>query len=274
MNSNKKFSKLILNKAQGKTGRREILKAMWRTRTGKIITTSFFALITAASVMVTIVFELPAYGKYNESTHGSTINVGVFEYTGVSENIGDADLNAQVTIATVTLAPDMGAPESVATSSVALNTEASGMENPKVNETEQDGDAEADSEIGKESTVDAEDTDEERLEGYTITIYIKGEDGMAVIMQNGDALTEDPLKPNIGEYIINELSSGEMIVLAASPYNPTHFIRWSAYLTDDDSELLPLPMNVCEPPAETRLFIMPEADITIEIEFTEINTNA
>jgi len=111
-----------------------------------------------------------------------------------------------------------------------------------------------------------QDQDEEEFTGFTLTIIVKGEDGMAV----GNMLPEDTMKPT-ETYVIRELNSGEMFILAAGPFYKHHFVHWEAFYTDDEEQKLILNSKTSDPPASAKLFIMPEANITIVIEFTDVD---
>jgi len=111
--------------------------------------------------------------------------------------------------------------------------------------------------------------DELVVEGYTLTIVIKTHgDGMAIGLQNGEMLSINPLIPSEEEYEIGEVVSGERFVITAGPHEENHFVHWTAFLTDDITQSLPLNLQATEPPVSTCIFVMPEADVTIVIEFT------
>ena len=125
------------------------------------------------------------------------------------------------------------------------------------------------------------DEDEESNEGYTLIIMVIGEDGMAVGLQNGELLSINPMMPygetyeEIDEeayeetYEVVELLGGERFVFSAGPDDEDHFVNWTAYLTDDITQNLSLSLEISEPPVSTCIFIMPKADVTIVIEFTQ-----
>jgi len=106
-------------------------------------------------------------------------------------------------------------------------------------------------------------------EGYTLTIVIKTHgDGMAVGLQNGEMLSINPLTPSEEAYEISEIVSGDRFVLTAGPQEDNHFVHWTAFFTDDSTQSFPLNLQTSEPPVSTCIFIMPEADVTIVIEFS------
>jgi len=105
-------------------------------------------------------------------------------------------------------------------------------------------------------------------ESYTLTIVIIGEDGMAVGLQNGEMLLLNPMMPSEDAYEVTELLGGERFILTAGPDDDEHYVQWTAFLTNDSEQSLPLNMQINEPPVSTCIFIMPEADVTIVIEFT------
>jgi len=102
---------------------------------------------------------------------------------------------------------------------------------------------------------------------YILTIIVEGEDGMAVGSQSGQMLDENPLKPD-KTYLIEGVYEGEMLTLVASPDNDAHFVHWQAYLTVDITQNFPLNSHYADPPMSIKNFIMPDADVTIMIEFS------
>ena len=104
-------------------------------------------------------------------------------------------------------------------------------------------------------------------EGYTLTIVVIGEDGMALGSQSGHMLLADPMKPP-RSFVIDGVLDGEMIIIVASPDDEDHFVHWFAFLTDDSTQRIPLSSHTHEPPVSVRTLIMPEGDATIVIEFS------
>ena len=106
--------------------------------------------------------------------------------------------------------------------------------------------------------------------GFTLTIVVEGEEGMAVISQNGNVLQGNPMKSE-NTYVVRRILEGDMFIIAANPYNEYFTISWSAFFTEDSEQRFPLASGSSDLTASVKTFIMFEADVTIVIEF--VNTN-
>jgi len=209
--------------------------------------------------------ETPASTRGLIRTHVRTDGTETFDYAIIPQSPDEsASLLGMQKVECVCLVPDLV--EAIDLTEAYLLSDIFLVNNPEIPHVELNpGEIQRNNEsMQNNDSTDNDDDEEPEFIGFTLTIVVKGEDGMAL----GNMLPENTMKPN-ETYVIHDLIGGELFILAAGPHCEEHFVFWEAFYTDDIEQRFVLNSQTSEPPASAKLFIMPEANITIVIEFTD-----